>query len=241
VASQSSGTIALEWDAPSTGSPTSYTIFAGSESGQSDITAFDTGNSATSLVVPGVPAGEYYVRVSSQSSCGLSAPSNEVLVFVVGVSGDVQVSVSWDAPSDVDLHVVEPSGEEIYWENPDSSSGGELDVDSNAGCRIDGRQIENIRWQGAAPSGQYIVRVDYFDSCGVGRTNYLVTVRQGSSTQTFSGFFTGEGDGGRAGSGVTITTFVEAASDALEGARRFFRAPRPFTPSAKKSKTSGVR
>ena len=242
VASQSAGTISLEWLPPLFGSPTSYILFAGNEPGLSNVATFDTGSNATGVVVPNVPAGSYYVRVSSQSSCGLSAPSNEVLVFAVGVSGDVQVSVSWDAPSDVDLHVVEPSGEEIYYGNPGSSTGGQLDVDSNAACNIDGRQIENIRWPGSAPSGTYIVRVDYWDSCGVGRTNYLVTVRQGSSTRTFTGSFTGDGDNGGEGSGVTITTFVQAASDALtEGARRFFRAPSLFTPSPKKLKTSGAR
>jgi hypothetical protein len=241
IVSQSAGTISLAWQAPSAGSPTSYTIFAGSSPGLSNLATFNTGNNSTAVVVPNVPAGSYYVRVSSLSSCGLSAASNEVLVFAVSVSGDLQVSVSWDAPSDVDLHVVEPSGEELYYGNQNSATGGQLDVDSNAACNIDGRQIENIRWPGIAPAGTYIVRVDYWGSCGVARTNFLVTVRQGSSTRTFPGSFTGEGDTGGAGSGVTITTFVQAASDVLsEGLRRLFRAPELFTPSPKKLRTSGA-
>ena len=133
-------------------------------------------------------------------------------MFAVGSSGDVQVSVSWDAPSDVDLHVVEPSGEELYDANSASATGGQLDVDSNAGCAIDGRQIENVRWPGRAPGGSYTVRIDYWNSCGVGRTNYLVTLRNGLSVQTFTSFFTGPGDRGGEGSGVTIGTFVHAAS-----------------------------
>jgi hypothetical protein len=237
VVAQSAGTISIAWQPPAAGSPTSYVIFAGSSPGLSNLVTFDTASPATSLVVPNVPAGSYYVRVSSLSSCGLSAPSNEVLVFAVAVAGDVQVSVSWDAPSDVDLHVVEPSGQEIFYGNPTSSTGGQLDVDSNAACSIDGRQIENIRWSGRAPAGQYIVRVDYWDSCDVGRTNYLVTVRQGASTRTFPGLFTGEGDHGGAGSGVTITTFVQAASEVLrEAAPSLFRAPDLFMPSPKKLK-----
>jgi hypothetical protein len=39
---------------------------------------------------------------------------------------------------------------------------------------------------------------------------------------------------------VTITTFVQAASDLLEGARGLFRAPERFTPSPKKLRTSGA-
>ena len=77
-----------------------------------------------------------------------------MLVFAVGTSGDVQISVSWDAPSDVDLHVVEPSGEELYYGHSTSATGGQLDVDSNPDCAIDGRQIENIRWPGRAPARQ---------------------------------------------------------------------------------------
>ena len=237
VASQSAGTISLAWLAPATGSPTSYVILAGSSPGLSDLANFDTGNPNTAFVAGGVPAGAYYVRALSRSSCGLSAASNEALVFVVGFTGDVQVSVSWDAPSDVDLHVVEPNGNDIYYGNPSSSTGGQLDVDSNAACSIDGRQIENVRWGGQAPGGTYTVRVDYWDACGVARTNFLVTVKNGASTQTFPGFFTGEGDQGGFGSGRLITTFVHAAS-IVSSAPGFemFRAPSLFTPSPAKLK-----
>ena len=231
VASQSAGTIALAWSPPASGSPTSYTIVAGTAPGLANIIVYDTRNPNPSIVVNAVPAGSYYVRVHSNSSCGMSAASNEVLVFAVGSSGDVQISVSWDAPSDVDLHVVEPSGEEIYYGHPASATGGQLDVDSNAGCNIDGRQIENIRWPGRAPGGNFTVRVDYWDSCGVAGTNYLVTVRNGSSVQRFSAAFTGLGDHGGAGSGVTIGAFIHAAETLTSGDQPLFRAPALFTPS----------
>ena len=242
VTSQSAGTISLGWLAPATGSPTSYVILAGSAPGLSNLANFDTGNPSTTFTT-GAPPGSYYVSLLSRSNCGLSAPSNEVLVFVVGFTGNVQVSVAWDAPSDVDLHVVEPSGNDIYYGNPVSSTDGQLDVDSNAACNIDGRQIENVRWSGPAPPGTYTVRVDYWDSCGVPRTNYLVTVKNGASTQTFSGFFTGPGDQGGFGSGVTIATFVHAASTALSAPMTgMFRTPAPFTPSPAKLKLrSGAR
>jgi hypothetical protein len=237
VASQSAGTISIAWLAPATGSPTSYVLRAGSSPGLSNLADFDTGSTALAFVAPGVPAGSYYVRVYSRSSCGLSAASNEVLVFVVGFSSDVQVSVSWDAPSDVDLHVVEPSGAEFYWADRTSATGGQLDVDSNPACSIDGRQIENIRWA-IAPGGTYTVRVDYYEGCGVARTNYLVTVKNGPAVQTFSGFFTGPGDVGGQGSGVAITTFFHAAAAVAAPVLQMFRAPELFTPSAKKLQVS---
>ncbi|MBI3400304.1 MAG: fibronectin type III domain-containing protein [Acidobacteria bacterium] len=246
VVSQSAGTIKLTWLAPSSGTPTSYVIVAGSAPGLSNLANFDTGSTATSLDVGNVPAGSYYVRVYAKGSgCGLSAASNEVLVFVVGVTGDVQVSVAWDAASDLDLHVVEPLyDEEIYWGNQSSRSGGQLEVDSNGDCVIDGRQIESIRWAGSAPTGTYKVRVDYYRSCGVARTNYVVTVsNRPNAPQTFSGFFTGDGDKGGLGSGTLITSFIHFRSQSTinETAAPVFRAPQPFMPSAAKLKGSGSR
>ena len=56
-------------------------------------------------------------------------------VTTVG-TGDVQVSVSWDVSNDIDLHVVDPNGFEIYWDDDTSPEGGTLDLDSNAGCAV---------------------------------------------------------------------------------------------------------
>lgn len=127
-------------------------------------------------------------------------------------TGDVQVSVSFDSLTDVDLHVIDPSGEEIYYASRESASGGKLDLDANAACTIDSPVInnENITWPtGTAPSGEYIVRLDYWSACGKGSTNYIVTVhRVGYPVQVFTGTFTGAGDGGGAGSGIEITRFT---------------------------------
>jgi hypothetical protein len=131
-----------------------------------------------------------------------------VQVTTVG-TGDVQISVTWNSDADVDLHVVEPNGTEIYYASPRSSTGGELDLDSNAGCSGDNTRAENIRWpSGRAPTGQYIVRVDYWSACGASSTSYVVRVINGSSSQTFTGTFTGSGDQGGAGSGREIVRFT---------------------------------
>lgn len=132
-------------------------------------------------------------------------------VTIVG-TGDVQVTLSWDADSDVDLHVIEPGGEETYYADRTSGTGGSLDLDSNAACRIDGVRNENITWPvGRAPRGRYTVRVDYWDSCNVARTNYTVRINNGGNVQIHRGFFTGPGDQGGLGSGVTVATFERAS------------------------------
>ena len=47
--------------------------------------------------------------------------------------GEVQVTVSWDSDADLDLHVVDATGEEIYFGQRTGRSGGMLDFDSH--CR----------------------------------------------------------------------------------------------------------
>ena len=132
-----------------------------------------------------------------------------VTLTAVG-TGDVQVNVSWDVDSDVDLHVTDPSGEEIYYAHRTSASGGTLDLDSNAGCAIDHKRSENITWPaGTAPRGAYTVRVDYWSACDVTSTSYVVTANvKGQAAQVKNGTFTGPGDSGGRGSGTQIFTFT---------------------------------
>jgi pre-peptidase len=135
------------------------------------------------------------------------APVSHPLSLTTVGSGDVQVSVSWDSLTDVDLHVIDPNGDEVYYGNTPGASG-TLDLDSNPACAIDGVNNENITFP-TAPHGTYTVRVDYWDACGVTQTNYVVTVqRAGHSAETFTGNLTGLGDAGGAGSGTLITTFT---------------------------------
>lgn len=124
-------------------------------------------------------------------------------------TGDVQVTVTWDTESDVDIHVVDPAGWEIYWGDRQSPTGGELDLDSNAACSIDGVNNENITWAvGTAPQGTYTVRLDYWSSCDVSQTNYTVLINNGGDVAIYHGTFYGAGDFGGPGSGVLIDTFT---------------------------------
>lgn len=125
-------------------------------------------------------------------------------------SGDLQVSLSWNSDTDVDLHLVEPSGEEIYYGHHSSAAGGVLDLDSNAGCTLDHVDNENITYENVTPpSGQYIVRVDYWSDCAVtGQIDYAVTVNIHGTPQVFQGVFTSSDvTGGGQGDGVTVAQF----------------------------------
>jgi hypothetical protein len=71
-------------------------------------------------------------------------------------TGDVRATLTWTGDCDLDLHVIDPSGTEIYYGNPSSPTGGRLDVDDIPGSGDVGTHIENIYWPtGGAPGGSY--------------------------------------------------------------------------------------
>ena len=102
-------------------------------------------------------------------------------------TGDVQVTLRWPSVADLDLVVIDPNGEEAS-RSSSTSTGGQLDVDSNIGCDNDG-SVENVFWPpDSAPSGTYTIIVEGFsvDGCGGGAYEITVTI-EGQETQTFTG------------------------------------------------------
>jgi uncharacterized protein YfaP (DUF2135 family) len=173
-----------------------------------------TGELVTSAVLvltmaQALPATSFLFDFAAVGTDGSQGATSQQSASVVEVgAGDVQVSVSWDAASDVDLHVVDPAGDEIYYGEPSAASGGTLDLDSNASCTLDNTNNENITFSDAPP-GNYTVRVDYWSSCDEAQTEYVVTVQvAGQPPQVFEGTFTGGGDSGGLGDGEEITTFT---------------------------------
>lgn len=104
-------------------------------------------------------------------------------------TGDVQLSLMWNNINDIDLHCVDPNGEEVCWRHRRSASGGELDVDRNAGPPWTPKPVENIYWPpGRAPAGTYRVFVNHYDShCPLDPTPYSVRVTVGGNTRYFPG------------------------------------------------------
>ncbi len=108
-------------------------------------------------------------------------------------TGDVQVTLTWGdaAPGvDLDLHVIEPSGEECYWAHTTTATNGQLDRDNQCANYVDGRP-ENIFWPtGVAPHGSYKVRVYCFSGCGSNppsSQSYTVRVINKGTTSTYTG------------------------------------------------------
>lgn len=152
--------------------------------------AVQTANVLITYSGENIAAGDRRIDLLVADSVGaVSAPQPLPVQTIEVGTGDLQVSVSWDALSDVDLWLVQPDGTRIYYGDATSEQGGMLDLDSNAACFIDGVNNENITYDGVtAPAGEYVVSVSYFDPCEiVTPTNYVVTIRANGSVSTFTG------------------------------------------------------
>jgi hypothetical protein len=185
-------------------------------------------------------SGSFQIGYAVANAAGALGPTVTSTRSIAGSTGNVQVNVSWNTATDVDLHVVDPTGQEIYYGNTQSNNGGSLDVDSNAGCSIDNRNSENIRWGSSAPNGQYIVRVDYWSACNVsGTTTYTVVVNNGGQRSQFTGTFSAsDADSGSRGSGREITRFTHTTGISPSDILRPFYVDPPFAPNPLKMRGS---
>src|SRR5262249_20265256 len=80
VMSNSGGLVTLAWLEPE-GSPTTYLLESGSAPGLTDLGTLDLRSTSPTLT-GSAPPGTYFVRVRARNVCGISPPSNEVVLTV---------------------------------------------------------------------------------------------------------------------------------------------------------------
>lgn len=111
-------------------------------------------------------------------------------------TGDPQFTLLWNTDADLDLHVVEPGGKEIFWESPKGAQGGELDVDNTRGFGP-----ENVYWlvdsdgpgadpvKGSGPPGVYRWFVVYYGGFGgiAKPTHWKVRIKHGGAATVYDG------------------------------------------------------
>lgn len=107
------------------------------------------------------------------------------------VQGALRVSLSWFNFDDLDLHVLEPQRpgrylEEINYYNRHGWTGGNLDVDMNAGGGQTREAVENVIWTNIPPDGPYKVVVNNF--CLRERSNpgFVIEVENAGRVTHFS-------------------------------------------------------
>lgn len=114
------------------------------------------------------------------------------------VTGVLRVSLSWYNLNDLDLHVFEPKapprtslartlyGDRIFFGAKRGWTGGELDVDMNAGGRMSEEPVENVAWQNNPPDGTYKVVVNNYRHRAHSKVGFVVEVECSGKLHTFS-------------------------------------------------------
>lgn len=131
------------------------------------------GNDFT-LVIKGVTVEGYITK-------SYEAP----ITVVESLAGDLLINLVFDVEKDVDLHLIMPSGREIYFGNRGDYSPETneqlfgLDHDSNPACNIDGLNNENISIPAEyVEKGTYKIRVNLWRNCDTSiPVNYSVQTR----------------------------------------------------------------
>jgi hypothetical protein len=126
----------------------------------------------------------------------VSAPVQQTLHVLPVGRGDLEVTLSMSLPSDLDLYVVEPNGNVIYYNNMRSFTGGRLDLDANAACNTNRNvRYEHIFWpEGQVPEGTYQVRVDNWANCVGGQpVDFEVIVQNCGDISVYEGQAVGPG------------------------------------------------
>lgn len=136
--------------------------------------------------------------------------------------GNPQFTLIWNTTADIDLHVLEPGGSHIYWENRRGKLGGELDVDD-----VDGHGPENIYWggglnKGNGPPGEYKWYVHYYGGTeGNQPTRWRVRLKHNGEYKVIEGKLNAIGQRSR------TYTFTIAGTESLAPSAPSDASPRP--------------
>jgi len=140
-------------------------------------------------------------------------------------------SLAWDTAVDLDLKVITPTGKLVDPKHPNTADAvdgkvdltepgvGIMDRDSNADCRLDDKNRENLVFEELPPSGRYAIYADLFEACGKPSVRFdasIVTREQGAEEDTFKqvttfrqgGVLTAAHADGGSKLGLFVTEFV---------------------------------
>jgi predicted phage tail protein len=146
--------------------------------GPANLANFNTGNALTSLVVPDVPAGTYFVRIRAVSSCGTSAPSSEEQLIVQAANANTSPSAPRGLASSIKGGTVT-----LTWLAPDTGTVTSYVI--QAGSQSRQANLANFDTNSTAltlvasnvPAGSYYIRVYAKNAAGLSKpSNEVLTV-----------------------------------------------------------------
>ena len=96
-----------------------------------------------------------------------------------GLRGDITVNLAWETTDDLDLIIVDPCGNQVYYKNREETCDngyGYLDLDANANDDelIENPQ-ENIYWNSPS-TGEYLVYVSFYKKRRHKKVPYQITI-----------------------------------------------------------------
>eukprot|EP00181_Compsopogon_caeruleus_P001179 CAMPEP_0184687116 /NCGR_PEP_ID=MMETSP0312-20130426/25170_1 /TAXON_ID=31354 /ORGANISM="Compsopogon coeruleus, Strain SAG 36.94" /LENGTH=266 /DNA_ID=CAMNT_0027142887 /DNA_START=506 /DNA_END=1303 /DNA_ORIENTATION=- len=127
---------------------------------------------------------------------GAAVESRECVSFFFDVP-KMTITLRWDEPSDLDLHVGQPNGGHIWWGADISASGGRLLFDDTAdSCQRTRGGHEVVYYGGDAipEMGWYHFHVKEWDNCGSMSVNWELQVSTPTQTRTWRGVATSGND-----------------------------------------------
>ena len=98
----------------------------------------------------------------------------------------LRVSLSWFNFDDLDIHIYEPGMGHIYYGHKHGITGGNLDVDMNAGGGSTREPVENVVWSKPPPSGSYKVVVNNFNRRETGDPGFVVEIENDGKLSHYS-------------------------------------------------------
>lgn len=112
-----------------------------------------------------------------------------------GQDGEIRVTIEWAWPGDVDLHVIEPSGNEISYRNMSNGrTGAQLDVDNRQGGTRANTAVENVFWSNPDQGRYQVFIVMYTMSSNWPQGGPVnVRIKNGSDVRTYTAYLTTDG------------------------------------------------
>ncbi len=181
VATLNGTTLSMTWAAPASGpSPTDYVLEAAFDvSFNAVIYSQRTGSPLTSLVIPGVPPGTFFLRARARNAAGQSAPSNVQVIgggglctaapgsataFTITKLGGLNVRLSWTAPEG--------------GANPATDYLVQAALDAGFSRPVLNQPVGRsvTTFDAVAPPGMFFVRIVSANVCGTGAPSNVVSL-----------------------------------------------------------------
>jgi len=126
-------------------------------------------------------------RIAERYDECLKYSTNDSIIIIDnnGAFGCLSLTLVWNTIDDLDLHVIDPLKEHIFFRNCCaridglySKSSGQLDIDMNADDLKVENPLENIHFDCYPPKGEYNVFVQLFSKTTNSPINYTLIIRE---------------------------------------------------------------